>query len=265
MDPEEGSDPSQGAGKPSPAASRAFFRQVASRLGIGWGYLDGWAYPNAMLPYPRSTSRIPRWVSRSGLSSRVTILALAGGGAALFLFVILPQLMTSQAAEQRRFLPGETAQEEDGATAAKDELVPAAVLPPDENASASTTLVETAAATAPVAPAGAAELVASNETPEAPKLKHVKGEGGRKANLTTHKDLHASQRQKRQEQRAAGIDPAQQAQAARAKAKEDLAESNPNRERIQQPSKRPPGQSPSGRSRGRRDPKKKQKDEPTDG
>src|SRR5262249_55933583 len=83
--------------------------------------------PTPMLLDPRRASRSPR----SGLTSRATLLALAGGGAALFVFVIFPRLTTSEAAEGRRHFQLST----DAAAPAADEqspLVEGAALPADE-------------------------------------------------------------------------------------------------------------------------------------
>src|SRR5262245_3972468 len=110
--------------------------------------------------------------SRGGFSSRATVLALAGGGAALFLFVVLPRLMTSQAAELRRSLPEEAGRvQAQGATPkdelvpAGNELVPAAVLAPAAQAEpGSVSVVENAAPTSRGATVNASQLVASTET-----------------------------------------------------------------------------------------------------
>jgi len=210
-----------------------------------------------MLPHPRSSS--------AGLTTRATLsLALAGAGAAVFLFVVLPQLTDTRAAERGHHMVAPAATEEDDAQAAEttspgDELVldPSEIPPPaaSEQPKAVVAAATGADATAPAAPAQSS-LVASNEFADVPPLKHVKGTGkSEKIPPGAGRAEQRKDRKEREKDAAAMGEPVPQRAPAKA------ATNNPNRDRLQT-DKNAKGRPGSREKKGKKD---KEPEKPQDG
>lgn len=200
-----------------------------------------------MLPHPRS--------SCAGLTTRATLtLALAGAGAAVFLFVVFPRITSSRAAERGQHVLAPTA-EDAAQPSAGDEFVldPTEILPP----AADSAEVKLAAPTNPTtaAPATSA-LVAANAEPEAPQLRYLKGTGkGEKVEPGAGRAQQRKERKEREREAAAMGEVPPQRAAAKA------APSNPNRARLETNK----GAAGNGKGRPGSREKKDKKEKPTDG
>lgn len=115
---------------------------------------------------------LPHRSSCAGLTTQATvILALAGAGAAVFLFVIFPRITSSCAAERGRHTLAPEAVEDEARPANTDDVLvldPSEIPQPAVADEVQESTPTTAVASAPNA------LVAANAEPEAPKLRYLK-------------------------------------------------------------------------------------------
>lgn len=181
------------------------------------GYLQKWAYPDAM-------QRTPRPSSTSGLSSQGTLLlALTGAGLAVFLLFVLPRLGASRAAEPRLLPTGPEAVEHAPRTEPVQLVQPVAI---ESEQPAPQPGIATGSAETTAAP----DLVAAEEKIEGPKLKHLNVGGG--SETVNRRDTRAPNRERRKEQRKNAAEQGTATEEQPAGAEQIQTAPNPNRKRL---------------------------------
>lgn len=185
-----------------------------------------------MLPHPRPPL--------AGLSSRALLLALAGTGAAVFLFVVFPRLTSSRASERGHHVAVPPSEEAQPGAADELELDPSEILPSAE-AEPSKTAEGAPAAPAPVQ----AGMLASGAEPD--QLKRIKT--GERAEPIQPGAMRQQQREQRKAREKAAIESGQPLPERATK-----QSTNPNASRLDRIKGRPE----------QRDGKRGKKDKPKD-